>query len=142
MIVSRSQWKTATIGLAVLVAIAVAGPKIRHRTRSGCALDGMPIDPLLQVRVVDAEEETHAFCCIRCAQLWLEHQGRPPVAIYVADEETGDEVEAGQAFFVRSRVITMAATENRIHAFAHRSDAEKHAQLYGGSVLPKGERPF
>jgi hypothetical protein len=142
MILSPAYWKTAAIGLALLVAIAVAGPVIRHRASSGCALDGMPVDPLLRVRVMDGGGDSHDFCCIRCAQLWLEHQARPPRGIYVADEKTGEEVEAGHAYFVRSRVATVAATENRIHAFARRADAERHAQLYGGSLLLDAERPF
>jgi hypothetical protein len=135
-------WKAAVVGLAVIAALAAAGSVIRHRNWSGCALDGMAIDPLLRVRVVDSRQQSHDFCCIRCAQLWLDHQAQPPQAIYVTDEKTGKEIEAGRAFFVRSRVATVAATENRVHAFANRADAKRHAQLYGGSLLTDGERPF
>jgi hypothetical protein len=142
MNLAGKQWQTAAIGLALVVGLAVAGSVIRHRNRSGCALDGMAIDPLLRVRVVDSSQQSHDFCCIRCAQLWLEHQAQEPLGIYVTDEKSGKEIEAGQAFFVRSRVATVAATENRVHAFADRADAERHAQLHGGSLLTAAERPF
>ena len=142
MNVPARPWRTAAIGLAMIAALAVAGSVIRQRGRSGCALDGMAIDPHLRVRVLDSQQLSHDFCCIRCAQLWLDHQAQPPRAIYVTDEKTGEEIEAGQAFFVRSRVVTVAATQNRLHAFADRADADRHAQLYSGRILTDAERPF
>jgi hypothetical protein len=39
-------------------------------------------------------------------------------------------------------VVTQQTTGNRVHVFRHRIDAEKHAALFGGILLPESERPF
>jgi hypothetical protein len=36
----------------------------------------------------------------------------------------------------------MPATGNRVHAFRSRSDAQQHADKFGGTVLPDAEKPF
>jgi hypothetical protein len=127
--------------LVAAAALPVAGHWIRGRSDDGCALDGAAIGPAFRVRVVDAAGHSRCFCCIRCAELWLTRQPSRPGAIYVTDETTGHEMEAAAAYFVRSRVVTNPGTGNRIHAFARRADAAKHAAV-GGTLLEGTDRPF
>jgi len=122
--------------------LALVGSWARHGALGTCALDGAAIEPLYQVRVVDKEGHSHAFCCIRCAELWLAARDASPKTIFVTDEASGQEVNADEAFFVRSSVLTRATTQNRIHAFKHRADAERHATTALGMVLNGGDQPF
>jgi hypothetical protein len=94
------------------------------------------------VRVVDAQGQIHLFCCIYCAELWLAHQEAKPAAVFVTDEATGQEIDAASAWFVRSSVVTVAHTRNRVHAFGKHRDASRHAEAAQGKVLQDTERPF
>jgi nitrous oxide reductase accessory protein NosL len=116
--------------------------RARQDRQQGCALDGVRIEPIYRVSIVDDQQHAHEFCCVRCAELWLERQATQPTGIYLTDEASGEEIEAGRAFFVRSSVITKPTTGNRIHVFQQRGDAEKHAARFGGRLLPESERPF
>jgi hypothetical protein len=137
----KSSWLAAVVGVAVAAVLPVAGHWLRRIPTGGCALEGAGIVPAFRVRVVDEPGESRAFCCIRCAELWLAGRGARPRAIYVTDEETGREVEADAAYFVRSPVVTNPGTGNHVHAFARRAAALRHAAL-GGTVLAGSERPF
>ena len=84
----------------------------------------------------------YLFCCVRCAEIWLRGQPSPPRAVLVTDEESGEELDASAAWYVRSSVVTTPATGNRVHVFRSRADAERHADAYGGTVLARSEAPF
>jgi nitrous oxide reductase accessory protein NosL len=137
-----SRWQIVVVLLVVVMGLALVGSWARHSLAGTCALDGAEIDPVYQVRVVDEEGQSHAFCCIRCAELWQQARDRTPQAIFVTDEASGQEVNADEAFFVRSSVLTRATTQNRIHAFKHRADAERHATTALGRVLTGAEIPL
>jgi len=130
------------IGLAMAAALPVLGHWARHSPGPVCALDGVKIDPLFQVRVVDDRGTSHRFCCIGCAEAWLTRDQAGAAAVYVTDEATGKEIDAASAYFVRSSVVTTPATGNRIHAFQHQVDAERHADACGGRVLSGAEKPL
>jgi hypothetical protein len=129
-------------GLAVVVGLPLAGHWARHRHEAGCALDGAQVPAIYQVEVIDAQGRSHAFCCLRCAQLWLEQAPEAPRTITVTDEASGQALDAAAAHYVRSWVVTTPATGNRIHVFASRARADKHAAAFGGIVLPAPEGPF
>jgi hypothetical protein len=74
--------------------------------------------------------------------LWLDARRDRPRAVLVTDEATGEEYETTEVIFVRSSVVTQAATGNRVHAFRNRRDAEKHAAGAGGRILEGADRPF
>jgi endogenous inhibitor of DNA gyrase (YacG/DUF329 family) len=139
-------WKAtliwALVGLAVVIGLPVAGWWARRSATPGCALDGMPIDPAYRVQVADADGHTYAFCCPRCAAIWLERRATQAVAVTVTDEASGEPVDAAAAWFVRSSVVTAPASGNRIHAFRDRADAERHAERFLGTVLPPPDTPY
>jgi hypothetical protein len=137
-----SSWKLGLLGLLVLAGLPVVGAWCRRSSTGRCALDGSRIEPLYRVCLVDERDQRHPFCCLRCAELWLEHQAEKPRAIRVTDEVSGQEIDAEGAYYVRSPVITNAATGNRIHVFRDRAAAEKHVSFFGGRVLREEERPF
>jgi hypothetical protein len=125
-----------------VVGLAVAGSLSRRRAAGRCALDGAEVDPLYRVRVEDERGGSHPFCCVRCAELWLAaHRGRVR-GVFVTDEASGQEVGVARATFVRSSVVTRAATGNRVHAFLDPADADRHAASARGRILTGGDRPF
>jgi hypothetical protein len=138
----RSRLLLFLAGLLVVVGLPLAGWWGRRGAAPRCELDGLTIEPLYRVRVVDRAGASHRFCCVRCAARWLGRQGDRPRAVYVTDEASGAEVDAGSAFFVRSAVVTNAVTRNRVHAFRDRAAAEEHARAYGGETLTGVQRPF
>lgn len=134
--------RVLVVMLGAVVGLAVVGSLSRRRAAGRCALDGAEIDPLYRVRIEDEHGGSHPFCCIRCAELWLAaHRGKPR-NVYVTDETSGQEIEASRASYVRSSVVTRAATGNRVHAFRDAADAERHAASARGRVLTGADRPF
>ena len=139
---SRAQWITGLIGLLLAAALPGIGHLARRVPAGRCALDGVAIEPLYRVRVEDDQGRDHEFCCIHCAELWLGRQQAKPRAVYVTDEAGGREIDAPSAYFVRSAVDTTPTVGNRVHAFARRADAERHAAAARGRLLSDAERPF
>lgn len=121
---------------------AAAGYWRRQRTAGGCALDGLPIEASLRVRVVTQAGDEREFCSIRCAECWLAAEAERGAAVYVTDEATGTETPAEQAHFVRSRIISHSLSGERRHVFLHLDDAQRHADAYQGRVLVGTQRPF
>ena len=119
-----------------------AGHWARRGRANRCALDGGSVDPRLRVRIVDAAGDDFEFCCLSCAQWWLEASRARPSRIYVTDETSGEEIEAEKAYYVRSRVVSHGPTQERRHVFRHQSDAETHAREFHGRVLEGKRRPF
>jgi hypothetical protein len=133
-------WARRFIGLAgliLLAATAVVGSRLRHPPAGRCALDGVAVEPRYRVRVGG-----HEFCCVRCAELWLGRREAGGQPVRVTDEATGREIDAASAYFVRSMVVTAPATGCRVHAFADRADAERHAESAHGQLLSGSDRPF
>jgi hypothetical protein len=130
------------VGLLLVVGLPLAGRWARGRAEPRCALDGLAIEPLYRVRVVDPSGAAHEFCCVGCASRWIARQADRPAAVYVTDEATGAEIDAGSAHFVHSTVVTNPVTGNRTHVFRSRADAEEHARQYSGWMLTGAERPF
>jgi hypothetical protein len=142
MMARRTFWGSTLAGLVVVASLAAVGHWARGHPAGGCALDGSPIDPVYRVAIVDARGNSHEFCCLTCARMWLDRQSTPPRAVTVTDETSGERIDAAAAYYVRSAVVTRAATGNRIHVFRNRADAEKHADACAGYVLSEAEGPF
>ena len=136
------RWIIGLIGLVVVAALPVAGHWIRGQRTGRCAFDGMPIEPIWRVRMLNRQGAADEFCCIRCAELWLERGNLVPAAIYVTDEVTGREIDSSLAYFVRSSVVTTPHTNNRIHVFQEKAESEKHAMSARGKVLRDIDKPL
>lgn len=129
-------------GLAIATGLPLAAHWARRGAPVGCALDGVPIEALYRVRVIDADGHAHAFCSPRCTRLWLARQARPARALRVTDEATGTEIDADTAYYVRSAGVDVRIGGGRVHVFARRADAERHAAIFAGTVLEGDERPL
>jgi hypothetical protein len=129
-------------GLAAVAALPVVAQKARGGEGPRCELDGAAVDGSTRARIVDDQTRTHVFCCIDCARKWLAASRRTPLEFTVLDETTGAEMAADQAWFVRSPVVSCAASGSHLHAFALESDARRHVTAFGGLVLSRDERPF
>lgn len=138
----RNRLIMVAAGILVIVGLPIVGKLSRGHRDAGCALDGVKIDPAFRVRIVAAQSKDHEFCCIRCAEYWLNHHRQEPLAIYLTDERTGQEIRSDSAQFVRSSVNTTPSSGNRIHVFQNNSDARDHAAQFGGTVLEGSDRPF
>jgi hypothetical protein len=130
------------VGLLIVAGLPFLGHVLRQRPEERCTLDGVAIEPLYRVRILDQRGESHAFCCVTCAELWWQQHHEEVNVVFVTDESTGDAIAAASATFVRSLVITTPPTQNRIHAFRLRADAERHLAAAGGTLLEGRERPF
>lgn len=140
--IPKSWWLTGLACLVILAAFPFAGHLLRGDQKGRCAWDGQALEPIYQVRIVEEPVIAHKFCCLRCAELWLERRGREPVQIFVTDEASGTELEASDAHYVRSTVATNAVTGNRRHTFRVVEDAVKHAEAADGRRLTGADRPF
>ncbi len=129
-------------GVAAVAALPLAGRALRDGGTERCATDDVPISPRFRVRVVGADGRSRAFCCVDCAQQWLDVAPARPQAVFVTDEATLAEVPAQQATFVRSSVATCPVCGSHVHAFAAPADAARHAEAWRGRVLEGDERPL
>ncbi len=140
---TRKQFRWAlAVAAAAAVGLPGLGTRYRRQRQPRCALDGAAIESIYAVETEDAEQGLRRFCCIRCAEYWLARQAGADREVRVTDEVTGRPVDAGEAFFVRSTVVTNHATGNRIHAFRRRHAAEEHAASHRGRLLTGEDRPF
>lgn len=138
----RSYWLFSLGILLAIVGLPLAGHWARRGLDNRCAFDGSKIEPLYRVRIVDDEGRDQQFCCVRCAEWWLQRRSAPPRAIQVTDECSGQEIDAAAAYYVRSLVVTTPTTGNRIHVFRNPAEADKHAHDCRGRLLLEFERPF
>lgn len=134
------------VALALVSCLAVGLPLLgawsRRQQLPRCALDGAPIEPIYAVEIVPANGPALPFCCLRCADFWCARQSRPPREVRVTDEVSGRVLDAAEAFYARSSIVTTPATGNRIHSFARRADAEAHAADFSGRLLTGDLRPL
>jgi hypothetical protein len=139
--IPKAWWFGGLIGLVIVAILPCAGHLMRGGDNERCAWDGLEIEPIYQVRIVEESGFTGRFCCLRCAEAWQARRGQP-LNVFVTDEASGMELDAAQAVYVRSTVITNAITGNRRHVFRRIEDATKHAEAAHGHRLLGAERPF
>ncbi|MGD9074916.1 MAG: hypothetical protein PVJ69_06865, partial [Desulfobacteraceae bacterium] len=131
--------------LIIAASISTLVVVFQHRSSSQkCSLDGIRIDPLYEVNIIQEGETSYRFSCVLSAQLWLKGNSEPISAIWVTDETTGEKIRAELAYYVESNVITTPHIGNRVHAFSHEKAAELHAKQYKGKLVknPLKVRPL
>jgi len=136
-----SRWKLV-LGLLLTAAVPAAVQAVREPPGPRCATDGVSLAQAPVVRVEAASGDTRSFCCVTCAETWLRATPAAPAQVVVTDGPTGRPLDLGEAWFVRSRVVAQPATGDRMHAFADKQEALRHADAYGGRLLTGWERPF
>jgi hypothetical protein len=136
--VKKQAWILALLGIAALPLVA---DRVRARSER-CALDGVAVAVPFRARIVAADRTTRSFCGVRCAHLWLARSGLAARTILVTDCVSGREIDARDAWFVRSASVWGGGAPDFIRVFAERSAAERHAQAYRGKILSDADRPF
>ncbi len=137
-----SWWWTALAGLVIAAALPVVGHQVRKDGRPRCNWDGLVIEAAFRVRVRDAAGALTGFCDIGCARSWIDRQPSAPHQILVTDEASGELMDATEAFFVRSSIVTNRVTGNRWHVFRDRDHAEQHAEQSRGRLMVGPDHPF
>lgn len=140
--VPRSWWWKGVAGLLLVASLPFIGQFYRTDRESCCNWDGLALNPLYRVRVISSTDNSKHFCSVQCAVLWLSRNRDKVARILVTDEVSGTEMDAADAVYVRSSIVTNRITGNRIHVFRTEVDAQKHAEAANGRKLSGSERPF
>ena len=130
------------IGLFVLLVIALFILVWVLRTRPSatrCDYDGVKIEPIYAVYFILKDGTEKKFCSIACASLSFPELKSRIKEVVVVNERSGTKINASQALFVESEVVTVPHVKNRIHVFANKEDALKHIQKFKGNWV---ENPF
>ena len=104
-----------------------------------CDYDGVKIEPIYAVYFTFQDGTEKKFCSIACASLSFPELKSRIKEVVVVDERSGTKINASQALFVESEVVTVPHVKNRIHVFANKEDALKHIQTFKGNWV---ENPF
>jgi len=104
-----------------------------------CDYDGVKIEPIYAVYFTFQDGTEKKFCSIACASLSFPELKSRIKGVVVVDERSGTKINASQALFVESEVVTVPHVKNRIHVFANKEDALKHIQTFKGNWV---ENPF
>jgi hypothetical protein len=97
------------------------------------------IEPIYAVYFTFQDGTEKKFCSIACASLSFPELKSRIKEVVVVNERSGTKINASQALFVESEVVTVPHVKNRIHVFANKEDALKHIQTFKGNWV---ENPF
>jgi hypothetical protein len=111
----------------------------RKSIENHCDYDGVKIEPIYAVYFTFQDGTEKKFCSIACASLSFPELKSRIKEVVVVDERSGTKINASQALFVESEVVTVPHVKNRIHVFANKEDALKHIQTFKGNWV---ENPF
>ena len=124
--------------ITAIISVLVVYPGHIHASPR-CSLDGSRIQPIYEVIIVVRNKSVHRFSSIISARIWFRGNNEQASTILVTDEATGEKIDAGQAFYAESEVITTPHTRNKIHVFGQREAAELHAHEFRGKLV---KNPF
>ena len=128
-------------GILAAAALPLLGRAWRAGGPPRCALDGVRVDPARAVRVLDGAGGDRSLCCVACARRWIrEEPSAAEARILLVDEVSGRTVPAEAAWLVESRIVAFGPSGCRVHVFARREDADRHAEAFGGRPVAWTER--
>jgi hypothetical protein len=122
---------------ALTIFAVVSRARVRGGGPDRCSFDGAVIEPIRRVDLMEDSTATASFCSLACALAWPARPPSPPHPTWwrVRDEVTGLPIDARRATFVASRVVTVPARDERIHAFADPTAAMSHCVQFGGARI-------
>ena len=124
--------------LPIIFIILAFGCK-KNTPEDRCDYDGVKIEPIYTVYFTLQDGTEKKFCSVACASLSFPELKSRIKEVIVVDERSGAKINASQALFVESEVVTVPHVKNRIHVFSSREDAEKHLKRFNGKWI---ENPF
>jgi hypothetical protein len=116
----------------VIISLASGCKGERKPIEDRCDYDGVKIEPLYAVYFTLQDGTEKKFCSIICASMSFSELKKKVKEVMVVDEASEKKINASQAFFVESEVVTIPHVKNRIHVFANKEDALKHIQKFKG----------
>lgn len=135
---SNKRW-IALFVIFVIISLGSGCQGERKSIEGRCDYDGAKIEPLYAVYFTLQDGAEKNFCSIACASLSFPELKSRIKEVVVVDERSGTKINASQALFVESEVVTVPHVKNRIHVFANKEDALKHIQTFKGNWV---ENPF
>jgi NosL len=125
----------AVIGVALWGSLNRTGNRVQTDAER-CDFDGTTIRAPYRVEISQTNNHKNKFCSIYCAVQWHSQNPGKAAHILVVDEPSGKLIDARQAVYVRSRVISVPEVKNELHVFAKMSDAQAHARQFAGRIVP------
>jgi len=135
---SNKRWIILLITF-VIISLGSGCKGERKSIENHCDYDGVKIEPIYAVYFTFQDGTEKKFCSIACASLSFPELKSRIKEVVVVDERSGTKINASQALFVESEVVTVPHVKNRIHVFANKEDALKHIQTFKGNWV---ENPF
>ena len=135
---SNRGWRILFIILLV-ISVALGCQGERKSMEGRCDYDGVKIEPIYAVYFTLRDGTEKKFCSIVCASMSFVALKKQIREVRVVDEPSGNKINASEAFFVESDIVTVPHVKNRIHVFAKKEDALKHIQKFKGNWV---ENPF
>jgi hypothetical protein len=135
---SNKRWIILLITF-VIISLGSGCKGERKSIENRCDYDGVKIEPIYAVYFTFQDGAEKKFCSIACASLSFPELKSRIKEVIVVDERSGTKINAFQALFVESKVVTAPHVKNRIHVFGNREDAIKHLDKFKGRWV---ENPF
>ena len=135
---SNKRWIILLITFVIISSALSCGRETKS-IENRCDYDGVKIEPIYAVYFTFQDGTEKKFCSIACASLSFPELKSRIKEVVVVDERSGTKINASQALFVESEVVTVPHVKNRIHVFANKEDALKHIQTFKGNWV---ENPF
>ena len=135
---SNKRWIILLITF-VIISLGSGCKGERKSIEGRCDYDGAKIEPLYAVYFTLQDGAEKNFCSIACASLSFPELKSRIKEVIVVDERSGAKINASQALFVESEVVTVPHVKNRIHVFANKEEALKHIQTFKSNWV---ENPF
>ena len=134
----NKRWITLFI-IFVIISLVLGCQGERKSIESRCDYDGVKIEPIYAVYFTLQDGTEKKFCSIACASMSFSALKKQIREVRVVNEPSGNKINASEAFFVESDIVTVPHVKNRIHIFAKKEDALKHIQKFKGNWV---ENPF
>jgi ribosomal protein L24E len=117
----------------VIIPLVLGCQGEKKSIESHCDYDGVKIEPLYAVYFTLQDGTEKKFCSIACASMSFSALKKEVKGVRVVDEPSGNKINASEALFVESDMVTVPHVKNRIHVFAKKEDALKHIQKFKGN---------
>jgi len=135
---SNKRW-IALFVIFLIIPLVLGCKGERKFIENRCDYDGVKIEPLYAVNFTLQDGTEKNFCSIACASMSFLALKKQIKEVRVVDEPSGNKINASDAFFVESEIVTVSHVKNRIHVFANKEEALKHIQKFKGNWV---ENPF
>jgi ribosomal protein L24E len=125
--------------ILVVISSALGCQGERKSMEGRCDYDGVKIEPIYAVYFTLQDGTEKKFCSIVCASMSFSKRKGEVKQVMVVDEASEKRIDASQAFFVESEIVTVPHVKNRIHVFAKEEDALRHLKEFRGK---RAQNPF